>query len=430
VKGRIGSRGRSAVALIAVVIGILAFGAHAASAAPGALDRSFGGGIVSVQPPLEQFSTWFPRQAEAGSGGRVYVLEQTTSCEPGVALPNCTIRTYVSRYLNNGSRDTTYGVGGVAVAFEDSSSFAPAALAVDAGGRAVVARAGRVGLAVTRFDAEGGREGTFGTVGVAPLGCQTCAYDDVHVVIDAKKRITVAAQQGTVSSYPNYGFNELEGTLFARLTQNGRPDGRYGDAGRVFVPQMELGGPVASRRNGAIVAGSSRFLTKVSASGQQVDRDFAAALRVRGVRAYEAISALPGGDIALVGRRGSSTRSFVARLRPSGALVQSFGRMGISPFPKRSILDIAVDAHGRMLLVGTVAEKPFLMRLRPAGTVESRFRNGLGGIAFFEGDPQGFFAGPHPMVIDLGSSGPCRAYCPPHPLLFRFKGGPGKQHRR
>jgi hypothetical protein len=423
-------KGKFVTALAVVAVGVTAFTAQAASAAPGAIDRAFGGGIVSVQPPLEQYTTWYPRQAEAGSGGRVYVLEQATSCAPSFAAPGCRIRTYVTRYLNNGDRDTTYGTGGIANVFADDTSSAPAALAVDANGRAVVARAGQVGLSVARLDDEGHLDGAFGAGGSQSLGCPTCAYDSVHVLIDGKKRITVAAQQGTVSSYPNYGLNELQGTVFTRLGQSGHPDIGYGNDGTVFVPQMELGGPVAVRLNGAVVAASARFLTKVSASGDQVDRDFAAALRVRGVQAYQAISALPGGDLAIVGRRGASTRGFVARLRASGALVRSFGRKGISPFPKRSILDIAVDPHGRMLLVGTVASRPFLMRLRPAGTVESKFRNGLGAIASFEGEAESFYAGPHPMVIDLGSSSECRAYCPPHPLLFRFKGGPGPKHRR
>jgi hypothetical protein len=127
------------------------------------------------------------------------------------------------------------------------------------------------------------------------------------------------------------------------------------------------------------------------------------------------------------------SKSFVARLRPSGGLNRSFGKKGIARFAKRELQDGAVDAHGRILLVGSSREGgPFIMRLRPKGTADRHFRNGLAGLEIFsEGEGvEAMYAGSHPQVFDLGGETGCRGYCKPNPVLYRFNGGSGKRHRR
>ncbi len=420
------SRAWIAIALAVAAIGSMAVTAGAASAAPGKLDRSFGGGIVSVQPPLTQYSTWYPQQSAAGPKGRVYVLEESMACRSESEPATCTGRIFVTRYLKNGTRDTSYGQGGTAVALSGRGAVPPGppAFAVDADGRAVIAvQNGSAGLVVARLDPEGALDVTFGEGGGRALACQDCLYDEIHLFLDSKGKILLAAQQSTRQGAPNYGPGDLQGALFMRLTMAGAVDPSYGDGGQVFVPQMALTEAIGARANGAIVAATGKFLTKVSASGDAVDRDFAVQLRLREVRRYEGITAMPNGDLIVIGsRRGG----FVARLRPSGALVRSFGKKGLAQFPKRELLDVSVDGSDRILLMGGVRSGPFLMRLSPKGRVQSQFRNGLAGIDSFGGYAESFYSGAQPMVFAQGGR-ECRTYCQPHPLLFKFLGGSGKR---
>lgn len=423
-------KGRSTrlVALASVALG-MAVAVPSTSANPGQPDRSFGGGIVAVQPPpVGNNGIWNAQSAAAGPNGRVYVLEQSASCPQVYPFDNpCVLNTLVSRYLNNGRRDLSYGGGdGFAQVLQGGNVYAAASIAVDREGGVVIAQAGVDSLELARLDPEGRPVAGFGSAGVASYPCG-CFLRELHVFADKRGLITVA---GRLGSGPGYA----EGSYFARFSSNGAPSASFGGGdGVLVVPQLELGA-VMVRANGAIVASEGRccprgqYLVKISPQGS-LNLDFAPVLRVRRLNGFTALAPLPSGDIAVAGIRGSL--GFVARLRPGGTLRRAFGRKGVTRLANRQISMMAVDRHGRIAIAGPNFGASFLGRLSPAGRVEKRFRNGLRGISISESGSELAYAGPRPLLFDPGyGEAGCRAYCPPKPLLYRFLGGPGKPKHR
>ncbi|HEY5977535.1 MAG TPA: hypothetical protein VIT85_06730 [Solirubrobacterales bacterium] len=428
-KGR-GSGKKFGLTMLAIVVGLLALGVQIAGATPGQLDRSFGGGIVAVQPPNGPYTSWAAMQGAPGPNGSAYVLERETRC--GFGGFECLVDIYLTRYLKNGKRDQNYAGSGRNLVTEELG-IQGTSFGVDGTGSLVVAWTNGKALTATRIDAEGSVDRTFGSGGIATVGCG-CSVGRVRLLIGRDGKITLTAPEAPLSN-GGYGYPSFEGTLVARLTPRGALDPDFGNGGRVLV-SANLDGPWALRANGAVIAteiSDRSYLVKISPDGQEVVRDWAVSLRQRAVRMFQQIMPLPNGDLAIVGTppagRGVSA---VARLRPSGVLKRGFGKAGVIRFSKRFAYGAGVDAQGRILLAGTIesARKMFAMRLFPNGAVDRRFRNGLGGIRGGESrNLEVMFSGARPLIFNEGGES-CRGYCRPHPFLYKLKGGPAKKPGR
>jgi hypothetical protein len=174
-------------------------------------------------------------------------------------------------------------------------------------------------------------------------------------------------------------------------------------------------------------------LVRIGAGGAPDDR-FAA-------RAHAAISGFSlftkseAGPLVIIPRgRGSFdllgtndiTNGFELRFNANGSIDPGFGRGGLIRLPW-PIHTAAVDSRGRVVALGSDSDL--------GGTIVFRLgRNGHLDRTFGGGSPVGVPAGvdswgevamqlgDRPVLLDEGSEG-CRQYCPPQPVLLRFRGG-------
>ena len=132
--------------------------------------------------------------------------------------------TILARLLPNGELDTGFAVNGV---YRDASAFAVGALAEQPDGKLVLAgsivEGGIERLALSRVDAQGRLDSTFGVDGMVVL-----SVDDGHdsaanaVALDASGRIVVAGRVTPVHSHPRGLWNHR--IAVARFHRDGAPD--------------------------------------------------------------------------------------------------------------------------------------------------------------------------------------------------------------
>jgi hypothetical protein len=235
---------------------------------------------------------------------------------------------------------------------------------------------------------------------------------------------------------PPTSYAEPPNAFFLRLMPDGAPDPGFGGGdGQLEVVGFALG-TWTVRANGAILAADGSccqrgdFLAKILPGGD-VDRDFAPVLRTKRVFEFGALAPLPNGDIAVVGNSRYGGPGAVVRLRPGGKLRRSFGHGGVLRLGDTRFNGIAVDPRGRIALVGErrFSQGALVKRISPGGRVERRYPNGIDGRLHSEDIPRIMYSGARLLVFNLGTGSiACRAYCPPHPTLLRFLGGPFKRH--
>lgn len=221
----------------------------------------------------------------------------------------------VTRYNADGTLDATFGSGGKAVYYDGSGlSLNPSAVSVDAAGRILVA--GSAGLnCLVRLNTNGSPDVTFGSGGKVTLPIQG-EFQVARVTFDALQRIVVA---GTRSD------GNGSDTTVARLSANGSLDTSFGSGGVVsfrsnidYRSYVDRVGDVAVDGSNRIVL-SGRTLNNFGQSGY----DFA-----------------------------------VIRLNADGSLDSSFGSGGKttlsfgSYFSYDESLGVAIDPSGRIIVGG------------------------------------------------------------------------------
>ena len=129
----------------------------------------------------------------------------------------------LARLNADGSPDATFGAGSGFVAPGAIQSGSARALAFDAAGRIVAAGGGYGSVTVARFATDGTLDATFGGAGWVAVSGTLVPGAATDVAIDADGRILVAA---------GYGGSFYEGFYYlARLLANGAPDTAFGNAG-------------------------------------------------------------------------------------------------------------------------------------------------------------------------------------------------------
>jgi uncharacterized delta-60 repeat protein len=400
---------------------------------------------------------------------------------------------YLERLDPDGSVDPSFGGPGLQVA---TAPFGIDAILPLPSGKIVVAgiveRPGRVKeVALARFDESGSRDPSFGRGGVAYLakdegigsevliGLAEGADEDVLVatndeaadeegeVRDGGSRVVAIGpdgrpdpgygsggivsspdQIGAIEGLPDGGLlltgehwiePRLGGYLLmrgsnvyvARLTAAGAPDSSFGEGdGRTVV---DLGGidtasSLLLRPDGSILVGGATTVSRLGCprpyagdfceetptlegftpSGAP-DRGFGRAGVVRlGSLTFDRappaaagtlfLRDLPGGG-ALAGG-GTVAGAFLAEVGPGGGLEPGFGKGGIVSFTRRhgSVAEagaLGVDAAGRILALGETSaggdggQVPAAFRFRPNGSVDRDFAGGRGFVPF-PGSPIGF----------------------------------------
>jgi uncharacterized delta-60 repeat protein len=327
----------------------------------GSLDSTFGSGgrvpIPSVAAPVLTID----------SSGRIVVAGIDSGGGSGV----------VARYKPDGSLDRTFGRNGRAPAFVGGAYDEVKAVAMDATGRIVVA--GGVGpansepptFAVTRFNASGSRDRTFGNGGDVsnPFGNDGPSSVANALAIDSQGRILAAG--GTDLFHVSFSTT---GFALARYNPDGSLDQSFGSGGKVTT----VIGP-NSEATGVAIDSQGRILT-AGTTGPY-----------------------PGSGFAL------------ARYNPDGTLDQSFGTGGTvtTGFPGGAATRgnaLAIDTSGDAVVAGTSGGAFALARYTLQGNLDPSFGSGGGEVTTDVGEGSdeatAVAIDPSRRVIAAGGTGP------------------------
>jgi uncharacterized delta-60 repeat protein len=279
----------------------------------GSLDASFGDGGEKILDPQSTFIAGHVTGIAVDGRNGILVTS-------GYA---------VARLLDDGSLDSTFGVGGKTILNGPSNSFVPLWVSVDPQGRIVLAGesyqpgTSSFDFAVARLDDHGNPDTTFGTngrahfdfsLGVGPLPRGFC--------IDTRGRIVMVGYtilgDVTGDNHDNFAF------AVARLDENGTLDTTFGDHGNgretiEFGPQDDGAEAVAVQPDGKIVVAGTSYQSQAGT----------------------------GYDFA------------VARLEDDGTLDQSFGDGGraLTDFgPDDGAVGVAIQPDGKIVVAGMTSQ--------------------------------------------------------------------------
>lgn len=292
----------------------------------GALDPTFGGGDGRLLLNLSPGDQDSAGAVATDANGRIVVVGTTREF----------LDTVVVRLTGTGQLDPSFG-GGDGVTTLPAGSARLSDVTVDPEGRIVAA--GGIGddMAVLRLMPDGSLDTSFSGDGIATVGFGASQSYAGGVALDGSGRIAIAGQVGQEGE-ADYGA--------ARLLNSGTPDTSFSGDGRVATDVGSLGN--LDFASGMAVDSGNRIVVV----GSSVPPSFSEPLHLALVR-YAANGALDPtfGDEGVVLAAGDST-----------------GR------------DVAIDASGRLLVVGYADESlaDVLRRLQVDGSLDSTFGGGDG----------------------------------------------------
>ena len=351
------------------------------AAADGGPVRSFGtGGAASFAPA--RFSSGAGVALDAQ--GRILV---GATLDDGSLLRT---RAAVLRLLPDGSLDPSFGSGGVA-AIAPPAPYVTSraeAIALDAQGRIVVA--GEVDddvPAVARLLADGALDPAFATTGLLiAKGAYGGLPGGWKSVVVTGSAIVLA---GAVDGAPPFGTSLGRIAVVARIADDGRPDASFASGGFLQLPiagvTFASTHAIAIDRSGRIVLGIWRATTvafpgdvaaavvRVTTAGALDPAFGSGGLAVLGPLQGRApvVSVTGTGAIVAIGAWTARTGGIAsaARLRPGGALDETFGASGelvAGATPTAGVL----DCQGDLLVSGNDGVR----RFGPDGRLDRTFR--------------------------------------------------------
>jgi uncharacterized delta-60 repeat protein len=326
------------LATLAVVVTAVVLGASgvARAAAPGTLDSSFAGGVVTLGGGTQLFGV-----AVQGDGSPVAAGQSG-----GAAL--------VERLTAAGQPDPSFGSGGQVTGPSGSAR----AVALQSDGKIVVAGGGP-GMFVERLNADGARDTGFGSGGVAVAGPLGGSAVGNAVAVQPDGKIVVAGS--VVPSDPS------RGTLIAlaRFNANGSLDSSFGSGG---AEVLDFGLPfavaqgLAIQPDGQIVfagheQGSPTYaffnglVGRLNSNGS-LDLSFAGSGVVTyhqpggGYTALNAVALQIDGKIVAAGADAGGPYAVFLRLNSDGTLDSSFGSGGVATLSSGTFTSTPVGANG------------------------------------------------------------------------------------
>jgi uncharacterized delta-60 repeat protein len=353
----------------------------------GSLDASWGNGgrvTTAIPGPSNDSAT---NMTVTQPDGKIVVVGTSYAQNNIAGVPG--FRLAVTRYNPDGSLDSTFGQGGVALFAANYGVFflSPSAVTLDGSGRIVIAGTSPSStMAVVRLNADGSLDTSLAGSGEAfvprfSTGPNFYEEDSVSgVAIDTSGHIVLA---GSASGYGG-------GARFAvaRLNADGSLDSSFGSGGQTTVGystssyEYDFAAGVVLDTSGHIVvagtsldyanysAGQHVAVTRLNANGS-LDGSFGSGgkttISFNGGFGFDNVAGVgldPSGRIVVAGNTLSifGTTFAVARLNAAdGSLDQSFGTGGVStvggfnnPYFGGSASRMAIDAAGRIAVVGSV----------------------------------------------------------------------------
>ncbi|MES3000239.1 MAG: hypothetical protein V4787_06065 [Pseudomonadota bacterium] len=309
----------------------------------------------------------------------------------------------------DGTLDTGFGGGGVAVTQFGSDTTLARAMAVQPDGKVVlqgitVPQGEREHFALVRYGPNGAPDTSFGGTGtvVTPMLTGNFSFTDAQGVAVQPDGKIIAA--GVSTNGANYDF------LLIRLLADGTPDPSFGVGGRVST---DFGGAddtpyaLALQADGKIVAvGSSIEIapglpSTVRIARYDADGVLDATFGTHGVVDLQqvpygtkasAVVVQPDGKIIVTGWSDAETRFDLMRINPDGTPDHSFGADGVAaldlgamavnnPDSWRQDNSVYLQADGKYLVAGSssaIGDAVFLARFNVDGSVDTGFGAGAG----------------------------------------------------
>ncbi|MBO0768039.1 MAG: hypothetical protein J2O48_05055 [Solirubrobacterales bacterium] len=347
--------------------------------APGALLKSFGkGGWAAIK--TQQWSV--AAAAAVQRDGKIVTAGQSGTgahtLSPGALSPGGSSAVSVTRVDANGQPDKSFGSNGVATVPIGSNASANA-IALLPNGNILAAGDGvsaqnKLVMAVVELLPNGQPNPHFGNNGVVqiPVGPKASA-NAVLAQPDGKIVVVGSTSSGTPSA-PTYN------AVAARLNPDGSPDTSYGDGGsKSFGAPADAWGAVLEPDGGIAVAGQSLgkpteyFAGRLSANGQP-DTSFGnngvVRINLGSSSEADAIARAPNGDLILSGDAKGKNAVAVVRLRPNGRPVTSFGKGGTAEVTGQGANAVTVQHDGKVVVAGVGAG---VIRFNANGTPDTSF---------------------------------------------------------
>jgi uncharacterized delta-60 repeat protein len=374
-----------------IVAGVIVVTALPAQAAPGALDRSFGGdGTTSTR--FDQYAAVV--DIGVRPSGKV------------VAVGNVGVQRYdapqygrIVRYLANGAPDRSFGAGGVV-----KLGFRVSAMALQPDGHVLVIGWQEGNFLVERFEPDGSIDRSWGRDGnVTTDFGYTTEYGEGLAVQPDGKVLAIGSSQ--------YDF------AIARYLPDGTLDRSFSKDGRITINfgAYEQGYDLTLYPDGRILATGNSLSGPCSGGGCSNDISMAR-LRPNGTLdpSFGGDGKASGVDVGLCcedtygeaiqpdGKILVAARAWVYRFEPNGDVDESFGRGGYVevPFPDEindQVYDLALQSDGKILAIGTALDAQpsskvngrwmAVARFGPRGALDKSF--GHGGIATTSFGPDG-----------------------------------------
>ena len=359
---------------------------------------------------------------------RIYVAilllaAMATSASPLAAASSNTrfmhdVSNAVARYNTDGSLDRSFNSSGIVAADALEQTFANA-LVLQADGKVVVGGAdsdlasGSVGFGMTRFNADGSVDTSFGTGGTVRTRVGDRDAEAHALAIQPDGRLLVAGTAfGTTGNDDRFAV--------ARFNTDGTLDGSFGSGGLVTTPvgaaSAQASGLVIQPDGKVVVSGTAFFngatdddfgLVRYNADGS-LDATFGS----NGIVTTDfgpiepgsdapfdranAVALQPDGKLLVVGSTGRLVTDFaLARYNPDGTLDPSFGAGG------RALGGVGNNAEARALEVqpdgcivvagSTSGTNPAFMvaRYRADGSADTTFGNAGSVLIAFDGGSAG-----------------------------------------
>jgi uncharacterized delta-60 repeat protein len=355
-------------------------GTAVSAPAPADLDATFGShGVAVVEGPSgPQLHTQAPARMALGPGGEIFVLYGNEP--PCAGFSDCAIEWSVERFSADGVRDGDFGAGPGSALTVHGNEYEPAALAVGADGKPVVAALDGGRVVVARFDQQGHVEAMLGAADPNPLFGG--AYTPPVVAVQGDGKVVVAV-------------GDAEGLRVIRYLPGGERDPGFGEGGEAKMtlgtrnrPAGLLLGPSGTISlaapqccGGSPPYGEGIALARLTADGHP-DPSLAgsgqALLATPGAQGnVEAAAMAPGGGVYIafeVNGGSSATVGNVVKLGPDGSVDPTFGKSGFSRIPM-TVHALAVDGSGR-LVAGGWSGSAAIFRMKPGGGPDRTFDGG------------------------------------------------------
>ncbi|MCC6900787.1 MAG: hypothetical protein IT377_17540 [Polyangiaceae bacterium] len=361
--------------------------------APGALDNGFGTGGETVGIVSGEWSR--PRAVALGPDQKVYVVGETGSTTAN------THAYFAVRLTSDGNLDTTFGSAGMVVRYEVAGTGAHAArgVFVDTQGRSVVGGSfGTTQFFVARFDASGGLDATFGTAGevVSP------GFVANAIAQQATKTVVV----GQTNDGPGYA-------AVARLDADGKADTAFGLAGLAKINTVGYSSTALATAidasNRIVIAGSSNKPGSPLLAARMTPSGGLDAYGTAGIAwlAPGSGSTMSGLAVrpdkrALIGGGFTGDGYFLLQLDEQGALDATFGTSGVVTGNVMRIDAMTLDASGRLVAAGRLAQLLRLGRFGTDGKPDTTFGNGGFADPGKNVTPQALVAQPDGRVVLVG----------------------------